>query len=169
MVVNQNPSAEDLLSTLGLGYLGLFLGQRMNDLVLAKCKHKGYPEMRVSHGYVIQHLVETNGPVVRTGTELARRMGVTQQAASKTIAELVHLGVVEARPSADRRAKEVRLSARGWKGVVAARAIRARIEAKLAEHVGGGRYLAAQETLRACLEHLGGVAPVRGRRIRAPE
>src|ERR1700730_7512246 len=86
---------DDLFSTLGLGYLGQFLGQRMNELVLASCRRKGLEGVRISHGYIIQHFVETSEPVTRTGTDLARRMGVTQQAASKTIAELVRLGVVE--------------------------------------------------------------------------
>jgi len=77
--------------------------------------------------------------VARTGSQLARRMGVTQQAASKAIAELVRLGVVEVKKSPDRRAKEVRLSPRGWQGVEYARSARARIEKKLAHHVGKRR------------------------------
>lgn len=160
---------DDVIPALGLGYLGQFLGQRINELVLASCKKRGFPEMRISHGYVIQHLVETNRPVARTGSELARRMGVTQQAASKAIGELVRLGVVEVKRAADRRAKEVRLSVRGWEGVQCARSVRARLEAKLARHVGERRYSDARKTLRACLELAGGVERIRARRVRQPD
>jgi DNA-binding MarR family transcriptional regulator len=165
MVVNQK---KDLLLTLGLGYLGQFLGQRLNELVLAGGRQKGFSEMRASHGYVIQHLVESDRPVSRTGTELARRMGVSQQAASKSIAELARLGVVEVTQSKDRRAKEIGLSSRGWQGVQRARRHRARLEERLRRHVGARRYSGAQATLRDCLKLLGGVERIRSRRMRQP-
>jgi len=160
---------EDLLSALGLSYLGQFLGQRVNELILANCRKKGFGEMRVSHGYVIQHLVETDRPVSRTGSELARRMGVSQQAASKTIAELGRLGVVEVSVSEDRRAKLVSLSARGWAGVQESRRFRAKMEARLLRQVGALRYEEARKALRDCLELLGGVGRIRSRRVRPPE
>src|SRR5262249_4435934 len=146
MVVNRHskPEEEDLVSTLGLGYLGQFLGQRVNELVLAGGKRKGFSEMRISHGYVIQHLVDSDRPVSRTGTELARRMGVSQQAASKAVRELVRIGAVEITRSKDRRAKDVRLSNRGWEMVLHTRQYRSRLEAKLLDHVGPGRYSDAQ-------------------------
>ena len=167
MVVNR--TEEDLFLALGLSYLGQFLGQRVNELVIASGKRKGYREMRASHGYVIQHLVEADRPVSRTGTELARRMGVSQQAASKAVRELASLGVVEIRRLADRRAKEVRLSARGWEIVLHARKSRTALEEKLVRHVGARRYAKAQRTLRDCLTLLGGVERIRSRRIRQPE
>ena len=156
----------DLLLNLGLGYLGQFLGQRMNELVLAEGRRRGLTQMRTSYGYIVQHLVETDGPVSRTGSELARRMGVSQQAASKAIAELVRLGVIEVSVSGDRRAKQVRLSQRGWDAVKRTRRYRATLEKKLARHVGDRRYAAAQKTLRECLMLLGGVERIRSRRIR---
>jgi hypothetical protein len=48
--------------------------------------------MRASHGYVVQYLAGTDHPVSRTGSELARRIGI------------------EVTPSEDRRAKQVSLS-----------------------------------------------------------
>ena len=167
MVVNR--AEEDLFLALGLAYLGQFLAQRVNELVIARGKRKGYREMRASHGYVVQHLVESDRPVSRTGTELARRMGVSQQAASKDVGELVQLGVVEIRRLADRRAKEVRLSERGWQMVLHARRSRAEIESELLRHVGARRYAHAQRTLRDCLELLGGVERIRSRRVRQPD
>lgn len=158
----------DLLLTLGLGYLGQFLGQRMNELVLANGKRQGFAQMRTSHGFVIQHLVETDHPVSRTGSELARRMGVSQQAASKAISELSRLGVVEVHPSKDRRAKHVSLSADGWKAVQQSRMYRVSLEDRLIRSIGPERYAETQNTLRDCLLLLGGVDRIRSRRIRQP-
>jgi DNA-binding MarR family transcriptional regulator len=168
VVTNSRASGEGVFATLGIGYLGQFLGQRINEMVLDDCKRKGFVEMRVSHGYVIQHLVEESAPVARTGTELARRMGVTQQAASKAVSELARLGVVEVSRAADRRAKEIRLTAQGWKGVQCARSSRSRIEAKLANRVGKQGYDKAREVLQACMKVVGGIERIRSRRVRQP-
>ncbi len=159
----------DLFSSLGLGYLGQFLGQRLNELVLADCKRKGFLEVRVSHGYVIQHLVDKDEPVSRTGSELARRMGVTQQAASKVVGELLRLGVLEVEQAPDRRAKRVRLSSRGWSGVKYARLSRSRLEAKIARHLGEERYEETRDALRVCMELVGGARRIRSRRVRQPD
>src|SRR5689334_6724164 len=99
-------------STLGLGYLGFFLGLRMNELVRARGGAKGFA-MRDSYGYVIQHLIERD----RTISELATRMNVSQQAVSKFVSEMARHGVLEEVPSHDRRVKRVRLSSRGWDAV----------------------------------------------------
>jgi DNA-binding MarR family transcriptional regulator len=166
MVVEQaTREKDDLLMALGLGYLGQFLGRRVNELVLANGKLKNFTQMRTSHGYVIQHLVETDHPVSRTGSDLARRMGVSQQAASKAIAELVRLGAVEVTGSSDRRAKQVSLSASGWAAVQQTRRYRALLEDRLRQSVGTKQYAKAQKILRDCLILLGGADRIRSRRI----
>ena len=99
MVVHSSKDA--FLYQLDLPYLGFFLGLRVNELVMARTIRGGFTGVRESHGYVIQHLIESD----RTITELAQRMAVTQQAASKIVAELIHLGILEAVPAKDRRAK----------------------------------------------------------------
>ena len=169
VVIQAQRRNDDLFVSLGLGYLGQFLGARMNELILASNRRRGFAQMRTSYGYVIQHLVDADHPVSRTGSELARRMGVSQQAASKMIAELVQLGVVEVEAAADRRAKKVSLTASGWAGVQQARRYRARLEGRLMRAVGAKQYSEARETLRACLSLLGGVERIRSRRIRAPQ
>ncbi len=166
MVVNHE---DDPLSTLGLAYLGQFLGQRVNELIVTAGKRKGFSEMRESHGYVIQHLVGSDRPVSRTGTEIARRMGVSQQAASKLILELKRIGAVRISASEDRRAKEVSLTERGWSAVLYARRRRAGLEARLLRRVGARRYADARETLGECLRVLGGTDRIRSRAIRQPE
>ena len=147
---------------LDLGYLALFVGLRMNECVLEKLTTRGFSETRQGHGYVIQHLIEAE----RTITELAARMEVTQQAASKMVSEMANLGIVEMSGSEDRRAKRVTLSARGWESVKQARKVRASIEKRLAKVLGALEYQVAKTTLLQALDALGGLERVRTRRVR---
>jgi DNA-binding MarR family transcriptional regulator len=151
-------------NALDIAYLGFFLGLRVNELVLHQGIAQGFGQMRESHGYVVQHLIESE----RSITELARRMNVTQQAASKQIAELVRHGLVESSPAADKRARRIRLSAHGWNAVRLSRRARRTIDARLRRAVGASKYDAARSALVACLDALGGLAQVRARRIREP-
>jgi DNA-binding MarR family transcriptional regulator len=173
MVVNrEKQKAEDILAILGIGYLGLFLGQRMNEVIIAQSRRGGYPQMRESYGYVIQHLVGKDGRVARTGSELAHRMGVSQQAASKAVAELVRLGVVRIVPpaeGADRRAKLVQLTDIGWHGVTEARRARERLERQLEKKLGTARYVSIRAALRECLGLMGGLERIRNRKVRPAE
>lgn len=149
---------------LDLAYLGFFLGLRVNELVLEKGVASGFRGMRESHGYVVQHLIGSE----RSITELAQRMNVSQQAASKSIAELVRRGIVESRPGRDKRARRIRLTTRGWEAVRMSRRTRQSIEARLQRAIGEKPYGDAKATLMACLEALGGLNRVRARRIRSP-
>jgi DNA-binding MarR family transcriptional regulator len=151
-------------SALDLGHLGFFLGLRVNEIVMRKMTAAGFRNVRESHGYVIQHLIESE----RSITELARRMEVTQQAASKTVAELVRFGMLEAVPAKDRRAKRIRLSRRGWKAVEFIRRARRQVEQRLLAAVGKKDYVKAKGILWACLEELGGIEKIRARRVRQP-
>ena len=152
-------------SHLDLAYCGLFLGLRVNRMVVEQFHSAGFRGVRESHGYLIQHLIEKP----RSISELARRMEVSQQAASKAVAELSALGVVEVVAGPDRRRKTIRLSTRGRKFVELARARRRRIEERLIQAVGPRKYKAACTTLAACLEALGGMEQVRARRILPPQ
>src|SRR5579862_7093124 len=149
-------------SALDLGHLGFFLGLRVNELVMKKMTAAGFKSVRESHGYVIQHLIESE----RSITELARRMEVTQQAASKTVAELVRLGVLEAVPARDRRAKRIRLSRRGWRAVEFSRRARRQVERRLLAVAGKKDDAKSKGVLTACLEGLGGIERIRTRRVR---
>jgi len=154
-------STTEIMPQLDLGYIGLFLGLRVNQLVMERMHARGFKGVRESHGYVIQHLIEKE----RSITELARRMEVTQQAASKAIAELAKLGMLQIGKAADGRAKNVRLSRRGWSAVHEGRRIRRRIEKRLIRITGAENYDKANSTLSACLKALGGMERVRSRRI----
>lgn len=148
---------------LELPYLGFFLGLRVNELVMRQIWKAGFRGVRESHGYVIQHLIESD----RTITELAGRMNVTQQAASKVVAELIHLRLVEALPDRDRRAKRIRLAQRGWNCVQLGRRCRARLEKRLIRSAGKKNYEDAKATVLNCLELLGGIDRIPSRRVLA--
>jgi DNA-binding MarR family transcriptional regulator len=150
---------------LDLGHLGLFVGYAMADAVQAALEAGGHRGVRFSHGFVIQHLVDGPRPI----GDLARRMGVTQQAASKVVAELEGLGYLARKPDGDDgRVTRVTLSARGKALVAASRRIRERLVERLDARCGARAIAAARRVLAAALDELGGADAVRARRVRAP-
>lgn len=152
------------LSKLDLGQLALFAGQRMNQVVLERLHAAGYEGVRISHGYVVQHLLVAD----RSVTELARLMGVTQQAASKVTAELTSLGYLENAPAEDARLRLVRLSARGRAMVEYAREVRREIQRELARRVSKREIDRARRVLATMLTQLGGAEAVEQRTVREP-
>jgi DNA-binding MarR family transcriptional regulator len=161
MVVKSSPVDP---AQLDLGHLALFVGQRVNELIMESIVRRGFDRVRESHGYLIQHVIDSE----RSISELASRMEVTQQAASKTVAELVRLGLLEAVPAKDRRAKRIRLSRRGWECVRFARRSRARIDQRLLQGMGTKAYKRTKASLLTCLKELGGFERIRHRRVREP-
>ena len=153
-----------ILRKLDLSHLCFFLGLRVNQLVMERTLKAGFTGVRESHGYLVQHLIESE----RTITALAKRMDVTQQAASKMVAELIRLGIVEAIPAKDRRAKRIRLSKRGWRCVQLGRRARTGIDNLLIRTTGRNSYQNTKSTLLTCLRALGGIERIRSRRVRAP-
>jgi DNA-binding MarR family transcriptional regulator len=151
------------LAPLDLGHLAQFVGARVNELLLERLAAEGFGDLRTSHGYVFQHLID--GP--RTISELARLLGVSQQAASKSVAELVTLGYLESAPDADKRARAIRLSARARASIAVSRLFRAKLEKKLTKKHGAALD-EARALLASVLEELGGGATVRARAVREP-
>ena len=149
----------DLVTTVHLAGLALTAQavRRLHDA--------GYEDLRTAHGFVIQHVVDGPRPV----GEIAARMGVTQQAASKSLGELVGLGYLEriAHPS-DARVRLVGLSERGQAAVRTTRRMRAEVEAELAASLGHARTAALQEAAAAALEWAGGGEAARARRVPEP-
>jgi DNA-binding MarR family transcriptional regulator len=148
-----------------LSLAALFAGWALADEVQRRIAADGMADLRFADGVVFQHLV----PGPRTIGALAERLGVSQQAASKAVADLERRGYVrrEADP-ADGRARRVALTARGEAAIEAGRRHRAAVEAELAERLGPRRVEAARRTLVDALEAFGGGAAVRGRRVRPP-
>ena len=157
-------TSDGLPSGVDLAHVAFFLGLRVNELVMEHLAKAGFKGVRESHGYLIQHLIESE----RSVTDLARRMDVTQQAASKAVAELVGLGILETAPAKDRRAKRIRLSQRGWECVRLGRRARSQIDRGLVNAAGTTHYEMARSTLLTYLRTLGGIKRVSSRRVRKP-
>lgn len=164
MVVKQDQADLSKLLNLDIGYLGGFLSLRMNELVMEAAQRAGFKDIRERHGFVLQHFIDSDRGI----TELARRMEVTQQGASKVVAEMVAIGLLEDCPSHDRRTRRVRLSEQGWKFVKFTRRTRSKLERKLLGKVGQQGYDITRETLIQCLEKLGKLDRILSRRVRAP-
>src|SRR5260370_23242092 len=90
--------------------LRLLLGFRvLIDELHAELARQGHPDMRPMHGFVFQAV----GPGGTTAAELGRRLGISKQAAGKTIDSLEQLGYLEREPDPrDARRKIVRLTDR---------------------------------------------------------
>jgi DNA-binding MarR family transcriptional regulator len=150
---------------LDLPLASLFAGWAMADELQRRLAAEGMDDVRFADGIVFQHLVE--GP--RTISSLAERLEVSQQAASKAVADLDRRGYVErAADPDDARARLVRLTARGEGAIEAGRRLRAAIEAELAERLGPRRAEGARRLLNEVVRELGAEEPVRGRRVRPP-
>nr|WP_223241982.1 MarR family winged helix-turn-helix transcriptional regulator [Streptomyces sp. CBMA123] len=80
------------------------------DELHERIAREGHPDLRPMHGFVFQAI----GPQGTTAVELGRRLGVSKQAAGKTIDNLEQLGYVErGSDPGDARRKVVRLTDRG--------------------------------------------------------
>ena len=156
---------DDPLQHLDLGLAALFAGQTIADDVRDRLEERGYIGLRVSHGFLVQRLIGAE----RSIAALAATLGVTQQAVSKTVAELERLGYVRRRADPeDRRVRLVALTDRGREAVEAAREERAAVEAELRERIGPRRVAAATRVMREVLDLHGATAVVRMRRVRPP-
>lgn len=84
------------------------------DDLHAELARQGHPELRPAHGFVLQAV----GPTGTTASDLGQRLGVSKQAAGKTVDRLVALGYLErADDPADARRKLVRMTAKGIDGL----------------------------------------------------
>jgi DNA-binding MarR family transcriptional regulator len=123
----------------------------------------GHPDLRPAHGYLFQHLIVGPARV----SELAEKLGMTAQGASKLVIELERLGYVERRGDpADGRNRYVALTARGHDGIEAGRAVRAAITAELRAVLGDPGADDLVVALRALANHNGGLATLLARRLR---
>jgi DNA-binding MarR family transcriptional regulator len=153
------PAAADL------SLAALFAGWALADEVQRRLDGDGYEDLRFADGFVFQHLV--GGPV--TIGALAERLGVTQQAASKSVADLERRGYVRRAPDPDdARARRVALTSRGDAAIEAARRHRAALQTELSERLGPRRVDGARRVLLDAVHALGADAAVRARRVRPP-
>lgn len=150
---------------LPVSYLAEFVGSFANQLVLTQMKAQGFGDLRPSHGYLIQHLLRAPHSV----GQLSKALGITQQAVSKTAAELTRGGYIERAPTEDARLKVLTLSERGHQAVRSARRIRSKLERRLLGKLGKRRAASLRASLLELLEELGGTDAVVARRVPSGE
>ena len=148
-----------------LSLASLFTGWALADEVQRRLAAEGFTDTRFADGVVFQHLV--GGPV--TISTLAERLGVTQQAASKSVVDLEKRGYLSREPDpADARARQVVLSARGEAVIAAARRHRTALDSELRQALGPDRVEAARLLLVDALNLLGAAPALRARTSRPP-
>ena len=151
--------------SIDLPTLTALAGASANEYLLARLRGAGHESIRMSHGYVFQHLIG-GSPTV---SDLAEALGVTQQAASKSVLELEKLGYVVRQPDlADSRVRRIALTAKGRSIIARGRAARAKLEAELAAEIGPRAIADARRAMLALLERTGGIAAIANRRVKLP-
>jgi DNA-binding MarR family transcriptional regulator len=125
----------------------LFGGFRMLiDRLHEELARQGHAEARPAHGFALQAI----GPSGTTASELGRRLGVSKQAAGKTVDRLVRLGYVERVASeADARAKVVRLTPLGLDLLNRSAVIFDQLRAEWVRALGAEQVAAVENGLRA--------------------
>ncbi|MCT9142884.1 MarR family winged helix-turn-helix transcriptional regulator [Streptomyces violarus] len=121
------------------------LTQRIHEGVVAR----GFEGVRPAHGFAFARLA----PDGATVTDLAVHLGVTKQAASQLVDEMVRKGYAERRAHpGDARARLIVLTARGWACTRAA-------EEAAAEAVREWGAVLGEEEVRILREQLSRIAP----------
>ncbi|WP_328537371.1 MarR family winged helix-turn-helix transcriptional regulator [Streptomyces sp. NBC_00344] len=134
----------------GRGYelpMLLFAGFRsLIDELHERLADEGHPDVRPAYGFALQAV----GLQGATASEVGRRLGVSKQAAGKTVERLEALGYVErVDDPADGRRKLVRLTARGTQVLVRSGEIFDELHAKWADALGSRRLADLESGLRA--------------------
>ncbi|SCL58306.1 DNA-binding transcriptional regulator, MarR family [Micromonospora citrea] len=115
------------------------------DDLHAELARQGHPELRPLHGFVLQAV---GGGT--TATELGQRLGVSKQAAGKTVDRLVALGYLErADDTRDARRKLVRVTPHGLDGLRRSAEVFDRLRQRWVETLGADRVAALEDDLRA--------------------
>ncbi|KAB1907462.1 MarR family winged helix-turn-helix transcriptional regulator [Micromonospora tulbaghiae] len=115
------------------------------DDLHAELAHQGHPELRPAHGFVLQAV----GPAGTTASDLGQRLGVSKQAAGKTVDRLVALGYLErVDDPADARRKLVRMTAKGRDGLHRSAVVFDELRDRWAATLGADRVDAIEDDLR---------------------
>jgi DNA-binding MarR family transcriptional regulator len=115
------------------------------DALHEELARQGHPGVRPLHGFVLQAI----GPGGTSAVELARRLGVSKQAAGKTADTLERMGyVVRAPDPRDARRKTIRLTERGADCLQRSARIFEALRAGWAETLGEERLRALEDDLR---------------------
>ncbi|MFP3987805.1 MarR family transcriptional regulator [Streptomyces sp. E11-3] len=129
---------------LNVGLL-LFIPYRaMEDRIFAALADAGFDDFTVAQARVMQRI----GPDGTRLTDLAEQAQITKQTAGFLVDRLERAGYVERVPDPrDRRARLVKIAARGAAAIPVAEAVVAEVEAEWTAHLGKRRMAQLRETL----------------------
>jgi DNA-binding MarR family transcriptional regulator len=124
----------------------LFAGFRsLIDQLHAELATRGHPDVRPVHGFAMQAI----GVHGASASEVGRRLGVSKQAAGKTIDRLAGLGYVERFDDPrDARSKLVRLTPRGIDSLRQSAEIFDQLRARWVAELGADRVRTIESSLR---------------------
>ena len=131
----------------------LFAGFRaLIDDLHAELARRGHPDVRPAYGFAMQAI----GMRGATASDIGRRLGVSKQAAGKTVDRLAGLGYVErVDDPADARRKLIRLTPRGLDSLGQAAQIFDDLRARWAEKLGAERLAVVESSLRTVVPEAG--------------
>jgi DNA-binding MarR family transcriptional regulator len=116
------------------------------DELHAELARRGFSDLRPAHGFALQAI----GVLGATATETAGRLGISKQAAGKTIDRMAELGYVrKADDDTDRRRKLVHITPRGLEALATSAMIFDDIRSRWAGVLGPDRMSALEADLRA--------------------
>jgi DNA-binding MarR family transcriptional regulator len=116
------------------------------DELHAELGRQGHPDARPAHGFALQAI----GPAGATASDLGRRLGVSKQAAGKTVDRLEKLGyVTRAGDDRDARRKLIRLTPHGTELLARSAAIFDELRRKWVRTLGVERVRDLENALRA--------------------
>ena len=131
----------------------LFAGFRtLIDQLHAELAERGHPDVRPAYGFAMQAI----GAHGASASEVGRRLGVSKQAAGKTIDRLAALGYVErADDPADARRKLIRLTPRGLDALTQSAEIFDQLRARWVGTLGADRVAQLESSLRTVVPAAG--------------
>ncbi|MET8755704.1 MarR family winged helix-turn-helix transcriptional regulator [Streptomyces sp. NPDC004667] len=124
----------------------LFAGFRtLIDRLHARLAAEGHPDLRPAYGFAMQAI----GPRGATASDVGRRLGVSKQAAGKTVDRLLAAGYAERTDDpADARRKLVRLTPRGFDALARSAVIFDELRGEWAGALGADRVRDMEAALR---------------------
>lgn len=115
------------------------------DDLHAELAQQGHPGLRPAYGFAMQAI----GPDGASTSDVGRRLGVSKQAAAKTVERLERLGYVErVADEVDRRRQTVRLTDHGWDALRRSAAVFDQLRADWARVLGPKRLRELEDSLR---------------------
>ncbi|GAA2071540.1 MarR family winged helix-turn-helix transcriptional regulator [Streptomyces albiaxialis] len=116
------------------------------DALHAELAERGHPDLRPAYGFAMQAM----GREGVTASELGRRLGVSKQAAGKTVDRLAALGYAErVDDAADARRKRVRLTPRGLDALALSAEVFEELRGRWAATLGAERLREVEDALEA--------------------